>query len=63
MSREHNLAVDLARAGQSFKQIKETVEKVYPDTALKKTAIYDILKKVKEGKLPRTCGSSMDREL
>ena len=50
MSREHNLAVDLARAGQSFKQIKETVEKVYPDTALKKTAIYDILKKVKEGK-------------
>ena len=50
MSREHNLAVDLARAGQSFKQIKETVEKVYPDTTLKKTAIYDILKKVKEGK-------------
>ena len=46
MSREHNLAVDLARAGQSFKQIKETVEKVFPDTALKKTAIYDILKKV-----------------
>ena len=42
MSREHNLVVDLARAGQSLKQIKETLETVYPDTALKKTSIYDI---------------------
>ena len=50
MSREHNLALDLARDGQSFKQIKATLENVYPDSALKKTAIYDILKKVKEGK-------------
>ena len=40
----------LRAAWVTVKQIKETVEKVYPDTSLKKTAIYDILKKVKEEK-------------
>ena len=63
MSREHNLVVDLARAGQSFKQIKETLETVYPDTALKKTAIYDILKKLKREEMLRTSTSSMARKL
>jgi hypothetical protein len=40
----------LAVARKSFKEIEETVKKVYGDKALKRTQIYDIMKKVKEGK-------------
>jgi hypothetical protein len=39
-----------AVAGKSFKEIEETVKKVYGDKALKRTQIYEIMKKVKEGK-------------
>jgi len=41
--------VDLAKAGKSFKEIKELVETVYGDKGLKMRAIYTILKKVKAG--------------
>jgi hypothetical protein len=36
--------------GKSFKEIKETDKKVYCNKTLKKIKIYDIMKKVKEGK-------------
>jgi hypothetical protein len=38
----------LAVAGESFKETEETVKGVYGDKALKRTQIYDIMKKVKE---------------
>jgi hypothetical protein len=41
----------LAVAGKLFKEIEETVKKVYRDNALKKTQIYENIHKVKEGKL------------
>jgi hypothetical protein len=40
----------LAVARKFFKEIEETVKKVYGDKALKRTQIYDIMKTVKEGK-------------
>ncbi len=40
----------LAVAGKSFKEIQETVKNAYGDKAIKRTQIYDILKKVKDGK-------------
>jgi hypothetical protein len=41
----------LTVAGKPFKEIEETVKKVYGDKALKKTQLYEIIHKVKEGKL------------
>jgi hypothetical protein len=40
----------LAVTGKSFKEIQETVKNAYGDKAIKRTQIYDISKKVKEGK-------------
>jgi hypothetical protein len=40
----------LTVAGKSFKEIKENVKKVNCNKTLKKTQIYDIMKKVKAGK-------------
>jgi hypothetical protein len=40
----------LAVAGKSFEEIQETVKKAYGNKAIKRTQIYDILKKVKDGK-------------
>jgi hypothetical protein len=40
----------LTVAGKSFKEIEETVKKEYGNKALKRIQIYDIMKKVKEGK-------------
>ncbi len=40
----------LAVAGKPFKEIEETVKKVYGDKALKKTQLNEIIRKVKEGK-------------
>jgi hypothetical protein len=37
-------------AGKSFKEIQDTVRNAYGDKAIKRTQIYDILKKVKDGK-------------
>ena len=49
MTRVHDLVVDLAKAGKSYKEIKETMEAAYPDSALKKTQVYQIMKTVREG--------------
>jgi histone-lysine N-methyltransferase SETMAR len=49
MTRVRDFVADLARAGKSFQKIQKTVQTVYGDKALKKTAIYAILKKVKAG--------------
>ncbi len=49
MTRVHDFAVDLAKLGKTAKEIKQSLDVVYPDSALSKTAIYDILKKVKAG--------------
>ena len=38
MTRVHDFAVDLARAGKTFKEIKTMIDQVYGDMALKKTA-------------------------
>ncbi len=40
----------LAVAGKPFKKIEETVKKVYGDKALKKTQLYEIIRRVKAGK-------------
>ncbi len=46
----HDFVVDLAKGGKSFGEIKKLVDDVYGDKALKKTQIYEILKRVKMGK-------------
>jgi hypothetical protein len=50
MTRVHYFVVDLAMGGKSFGDIKKLVDDVYGDMALKKTQIYEILKRVKMGK-------------
>jgi histone-lysine N-methyltransferase SETMAR len=50
MTRVHDFVVDLAKGGKSFGEIKKLVDDVYGDKALKKTQIYEILKRVKMGK-------------
>ena len=50
MTRVHYFVVDLAKGGKSFGGIKKLVDDVYGDMALKKTQIYEILKRVKMGK-------------
>ena len=49
MSKQHEFAVNLARAGETAKKIIETVEKAFPGKGLKKTAVYEIAKRVREG--------------
>jgi hypothetical protein len=49
MTRVRDFIADLARAGKGYLEIKEMVENVYGEKALKKTAIYAIIKKVKNG--------------
>jgi histone-lysine N-methyltransferase SETMAR len=49
MTRVRDFVADLVRARKGFLEIKKTVDTVYGDKALKKTAIYAILKKVKAG--------------
>jgi hypothetical protein len=46
----HYFVVDLAKGGKSFGDIKKLADDVYGDMALKKTQIYEILKRVKMGK-------------
>jgi hypothetical protein len=50
MTRVRDFVADLARAGKGYLEIKITLDLVYGDKALKKTAIYAILKNVKSGK-------------
>jgi hypothetical protein len=51
MSLLRDFIATLTRAGKSFKEIQEAVTVAYGDTSLKKTQIYAIIKKVREGKL------------
>ncbi len=46
----HDFVVDLAKGGKSFGDIKKLVDDVCGDKALKKTQIYEILKRFKMGK-------------
>jgi hypothetical protein len=46
----HEFVGTLTVAGKSFTEIQDTVKNAYGDKAMKRTQIYDILKKVKEGK-------------
>ena len=48
MTHTHDLIVFLAKAGKSFKEIRETVEAAYPGQALGKSQVYRIMKAVKE---------------
>jgi hypothetical protein len=50
MSSAHNFVAGLARASKGYKEIKETVDAAFGDKTLQKTAIYEIIKKVKAGK-------------
>ncbi len=52
MTRVRDFVADLAKAGKSFAEIRETVQKAYGDKGLKKTQIYDVIQKVKAGKNP-----------
>ncbi len=50
MQRVNYFVVDLAKGGKSFGDIKKLVDDVYGDMTLKRTQIYEILKRVKMGK-------------
>jgi AraC-like DNA-binding protein len=50
MTRVRNFVADLAKTTQSVKKIKELVDEAFGDKALKKTQIYDIVRKVRAGK-------------
>jgi hypothetical protein len=50
MTGVRDFVAGLARAGKGFKEIQETVNAAYGDLALKRGAIYSILRKVKAGK-------------
>ena len=50
MTKPHDFAVNLAKTGHSANKIIELTEQAFPGKGLKKTAVYDILKLVKEGK-------------
>jgi len=50
MTAVRDFVAALARAGKGFGEIQDLVKKAYGDAALKKTAIYNIIKKVKAGK-------------
>ncbi len=50
MTEVRDFAAALARAGNTFAEIKTLCEASYGDQALKKTQIYAILRKVKGGK-------------
>jgi hypothetical protein len=59
----HDFVVDLAKGGKSFGDIKKLVDDVNGDKALKKTQIYEILKRFKMGKTLMIEGGSPSRKL
>jgi hypothetical protein len=63
MTRVHYFVVDLAKGERSLGDIKKLVDDVYGDMALKKTQIYEILKRVKMGKTLMIEGGSPSRKL
>ena len=46
MIKVNDFAVDLAKAGKGFKEIKNIGKQVYGANTIKKTNIFDFLKKV-----------------
>ena len=46
MIKGNNFAVDIAKAGKGFKEIKNIFKQVYGANTIKNTNIFDILKKV-----------------
>jgi transcriptional regulator GlxA family with amidase domain len=50
MSKARDFVAALARAGKSYREIKKMVDAEFGDQTLKQTAIYAIIKKVKDGK-------------
>jgi hypothetical protein len=58
----HYFVVDLSKGGKSFGDIKKLVDYVYGDMALKKTQIYEVLKRVKMGKSLMIEGGSPSRK-
>ena len=48
MTKTHEFAVNLAKAGEMPQKIIEMVEKAFPGKGLKKTAVYEIVKRVRE---------------
>jgi hypothetical protein len=50
MSKARVFVAALARAGKSYREIKKMVDAAFGDQTLKQTAIYAIIKKVKDGK-------------
>ena len=62
MTQVHNFATDFPRARKGFKEIKVMVDCVYRDKSLNKTAIYDIIKKTRMGKIQRNSADSMQKK-
>jgi hypothetical protein len=50
-----DFVTNLARAGKSYQEIKETVDAAYGGQSLQKTVIYKVLKKVNAGKSTPRC--------
>jgi hypothetical protein len=62
MIRVWNFVTELAIANKGYLEIKETMETVCGDKALKKTAIYAIIKKGKTEKRLMTSAISMEKK-
>ncbi len=62
MTQMHYFVVDLAKGGKSFGDIKKLVDDVYGDMALKRTHIYEILKRLRWGKTLTIEGGSASRK-
>jgi hypothetical protein len=54
MSLIRDFIAGLARAGNTFKEIKGTTEAAYGKNSIKTTQIYEFIRAVKEGKEPWT---------
>jgi hypothetical protein len=50
MTRVRDFVADLARAGKSFSEIKNTVEAAYGDRSLSSSQLYRIIKQARAGK-------------
>ena len=49
MTGVRDFVAGLARAGKDFAEIQDTVKKAFGDKALKRTQIYEVIRKVKAG--------------
>ena len=51
MTGVRDFVASIARAGKSFGEIKETADLTFGDKSLHKSTIYDLINKVKAGKM------------